>query len=180
MTATEQALADMWRSRDKQKLPYLLVNDVRGYFAEAPSELWVDGQQILVHVCANEFSLRRHTEHERQKATPPARIIISRQQLQPDHLPDLQVRSSVSSRTVTGCDIAKALGVQNPGHCWTGYYTSVLEPGSVPTAARRLQPRARGSRLIAERPSVLSAGWEPDRVLDKLWYEDALTRYARF
>jgi len=25
-------------------------------------------------------------------------------------------------------------------------------------------------------PSVLSAGWEPDRILDKLWYEGALTR----
>ena len=34
MTAMDQALAGMWRSREKQKLPYLLVNDVRGYFAE--------------------------------------------------------------------------------------------------------------------------------------------------
>ena len=42
MTAMEQALADMWRSREKQKLPYLLVNDVRGYFAEAPAELLVE------------------------------------------------------------------------------------------------------------------------------------------
>ena len=25
-------------------------------------------------------------------------------------------------------------------------------------------------------PSVLSAGWEPDRILDKLWYENALAR----
>jgi hypothetical protein len=121
MTAMEQALADMWRSREKQKLPYLLVNDVRGYFAEAPAELQVDGQAILVHVCANEFSLRRHTEHERRQPNPPPRIIISRQQLQPDHLPDLQARSSVSPRTVTGCDIAKALGVQNPGPCLTGF-----------------------------------------------------------
>ena len=39
MTAMEQALAGMWRSREKQKLPYLLVNDVRGYFADAPAEL---------------------------------------------------------------------------------------------------------------------------------------------
>lgn len=113
MTAMEQALAGMWRSREKQKLPYLLVNDVRGYFSEAPTELRVDGQAIPVHVCANEFSLRRHTEPERH-TDPPARIIISRQQLQPDHLPDLQARSSVSPRTVTGCDIAKALGVLSP------------------------------------------------------------------
>ena len=46
MTAMEQALTGMWRSREKQKLPYLLVNDVRGYFAEAPTELQVDGQAI--------------------------------------------------------------------------------------------------------------------------------------
>jgi len=71
MTAMEQALAGMWRSHEKQKLPYLLVNDVRGYFAEAPAELLVDGQAIRVHVCANEFSLRRHTEHERRNRIHP-------------------------------------------------------------------------------------------------------------
>ena len=49
MTAMEQALAGMWRSRDLKKF-YLLVNDVRGYFAEAPAELRVDGQAIPVHV----------------------------------------------------------------------------------------------------------------------------------
>ena len=75
MTAMEQALAGMWRSRDLKKF-YLLVNDVRGYFAEAPAELRVDGQAIPVHVCANEFSLRRHTEPERRQPNPPARIII--------------------------------------------------------------------------------------------------------
>ena len=58
MTAMEQALAAMWRSRDAKK-PYLLVNDVRGYFAEAPAELLVDGQAIPVH--APRFGLRRHT-----------------------------------------------------------------------------------------------------------------------
>lgn len=121
MMALANTLAAMWRSREKQKLPYLLVNDVRGYFAEAPAELLVDGQVIPVHVCANEFGLRRHTEHERRQPNPPARIIISRQQLQPDHLPDLQARSSVSPRTVTGCDIAKRLACRTPGPCSTGF-----------------------------------------------------------
>lgn len=177
MTAMEQALAGIWRSREKPKLPYLLVNDVRGYFAEAPAALRVDGQVIPVHVCANEFSLRRHTEPERRQPNPPARIIISRQQLQPDHLPDLQARSSVSPRTVTGCDIAKALGVLTP--------RALLDRLPIP-AFWNLAPylpqlgvysleRVVLASLLND-PSVLSAGWEPDRILDKLWYEDALTR----
>ncbi|MCY9666476.1 PglZ domain-containing protein [Paenibacillus alginolyticus] len=177
MTAMEQALAGMWRTRDKQKLPYLLVNDVRGYFAEAPAELQVDGHQIPVHVCTNEFSLRRHTEHERQETNPPFRIIVSRQQLQPDQLPDLQARSSVSPRTVTGCDIAKALGVQNPRVMvdrlpipafWN------LAP-FLPQLGAYSMERVVLASLLND-PSVLSAGWESDRVLDKLWYEGALVR----
>lgn len=177
MTPSDQALTGMWRSREEQRLPYLLVNDVRGYFAEAPAELRVDGQAIPVHVCANEFSMRRHTEHERRQLNPPVRIIISRQQLQPDHLPDLQARSNVTPRTVTGCDIAKALGVQNP--------RALLDRLPIP-AFWNLAPylphldtysleRVVLASLMND-PSVLSAGWEPDRILDKLWYEDALTR----
>jgi len=178
MTAMEQALRrHVAQPRDKQNRPYLLVTDVRGYFVEAPAELRVDGEHLLVHICANEFSLRRYTEHERQEANPPARIVISRQQLQPDHLPDLQVRSSVSPRTVTGCDIAKALGVQTP--------RALLDRLPIP-AFWNLAPflpqlgtygleRVVLASLLND-PSVLSAGWEPDRVLDKLWYEDALTR----
>lgn len=177
MTALEQALVDMWRGRDKQKLPYLLVNDVRGYFAEAPAQLWVDGQSIPVYVCANEFSLRRHTEHERQEPNPPTRIIISRQQLQPDHLPDLQARSSVSPRTVTGCDIAKALGVQYPRALLDRLPIPAfwnLAPFLPQLGAYSLERVVLASLL--NDPSVLSAGWEPDRILDKLWYEDALVR----
>lgn len=177
MTAMEQALAGMWRSRVKQKLPYLLVNDVRGYFAEARAELRVDGQTIPVHVCANEFSLRRHTEHERRQPNPPARIIISRQQLQPDHLPDLQAHSSVSPRTVTGCDIAKALGVENPRALLDRLPVPAfwnLAPYLPQLGAYSLERVVLASLL--NDPSVLSAGWEPDRILDKLWYEDALTR----
>lgn len=177
MTAMEQALAGMWRSREKQKLPYLLVNDVRGYFAEAPTELLVDGQVIPVHVCANEFSLRRHTEPERRQPNPPARIIISRQQLQPDHLPDLQARSSVSPRTVTGCDIAKALGVQTPRPLLDRLPIPAfwnLAPYLPQLGAYSLERVVLASLL--NDPSVLSAGWEPDRILDKLWYENALAR----
>ena len=177
MTAMEQALAGMWRSREKQKLPYLLVNDVRGYFAEAPAELRVDGKPIPVHVCANEFGLRCHTEPERRQSDPPARIIISRQQLQPDHLPDLQARSSVSPRTVTGCDIAKALGVQNPRALLDRLPIPAfwnLAPYLPQLGAYSLERVVLASLL--NDPSVLSAGWEPDRILDKLWYENALVR----
>lgn len=177
MTAMEQALAAMWRRREKPRLPYLLVNDVRGYFAEAPTELLVDGQTIPVHVCANEFGLRRHTEPERRQANPTARIIISRQQLQPDHLPDLQARSSLSPRTVTGGDIAKALGVQNP--------RALLDRLPIPTFWNLAPYLPQLGTYSLERvvlasllndPSVLSAGWEPDQILDKLWYDDALSR----
>lgn len=177
MIAVEQALAGMWRNREKSNRPYLLVNDVRGYFAEAPTELQADGQQLPVHVCANEFSLRRQTEHERQNANPPARIIISRQQLQPDHLPDLQARSNVSPHTVTGCDIAKALGVQNPRALLDRLPIQAfwnLAPFLPQLGTYNLERVVLASLL--NDPSVLSAGWEPDRVLDKLWYEDALTR----
>ncbi|HFT0375065.1 TPA: hypothetical protein ACH1TY_001257 [Enterobacter mori] len=177
MTALEQALASMWHSREKQKLPYLLVNDVRAYFAEAPAELQVDDQVIPVHVCANEFSLRRHTEHERQQPNPPARIIISCLQLQPDHLPDLQARSSVLPHTVTGCDIAKALGVQNPRALLDRLpIPAFWNLGSyLPQLGAYTLERVVLSSLLND-PSVLSAGWEPDRILDKLWYENSLAR----
>lgn len=177
MTIMEQALSGMWHGREKQKLPYMLVNDVRGYFAEAPADLRVDDQSIPVHVCANEFSLRRYTEHERGQPNPPARIIISRHQLQPDQLPDLQARSSVSPRTVTGYDIAKALGVQNPRAMLDRLSISAfwnLAPFLPQLEAYSLE-RVVLASLLSD-PSVLSAGWEPDRILDKLWYEDALTR----
>lgn len=177
MTAMEQALVSMWRAREKQNFSYLLLNDVRGYFVEAPTELLVDGQAIPVHVCANEFSLRRHTEHERRQPNPPARIIISRQQIQPDHLPDLHARSSVSPRTVTGCDIAKALGVQTP--------RALLDRLPIP-AFWNLAPYLRHlatyslERIVLtsllDDPSLLSAGWSSDQTLDKLWYEGALNR----
>ena len=177
MTAMQQALTGMWRTRDKQNWPYLLVNDVRGYFAEAPSELVIDGQHLPIHVCANEFLLRRYTEPERQEPSPPARIIISRQQLQPDHLPDLQARSSVSPRTVTGCDIAKALGVHNPRALLDRLPIQAfwnLAPFLPQLGAYNLERVVLASLL--NDPSVLSAGWDPNRVLDKLWYEEALTQ----
>jgi len=177
MTAMEQALSGMWQGREKQKLPYLLVNDVRGFFSEAPDELLVDDQPIIVHVCANEFSLRRHTEHERREPNPSTRIIISRQQLQPDHLPDLQTHSNVSPRTVTGCDIARALGVKNPRALLDRLPISAfwnLAP-YLPQLGTYTLERVVLASLLND-PSVLSAGWEADSILDRLWYEDALVR----
>lgn len=177
MIAMEQALTGMWRSREKQNQPYLLVNDVRGYFVEAPTELLIDGQIIPVHVCANEFSMRRHTEPERRQSDPPARIIISRQQLKPDHLPDLQARSSVSPRTITGCDIAKVLGVQKPRALLDRLPIPAfwnLAPYLPQLGAYSLERVVLASLL--NDPSVLSAGWDPDRILDKLWYDDSLIR----
>lgn len=175
MNALEHALEGIWRNRDKKNRPYLLVNDVRGYFSEAPSELIVDDQHLPVFVCANEFSLRRYTEAERQQSNPQARIIISRQQLQPDNIPDLQARSSVSSRTVTGCDIARALGVQTPRVLLDRLPIKAfwnLAPFLPQLGTYNLERVILASLL--NDPSVLSAGWEPDRVLDKLWYEGAL------
>jgi len=40
MTAMEQALSGMWQGREKQKLPYLLVNDVRGFFPKHLTSFW--------------------------------------------------------------------------------------------------------------------------------------------
>jgi len=102
----EQTLAGLWRGREKPGRPYLLINDVRGYVADAPEQVTVDGQIIPVHVCANEV--------ERDSGVSSPRILVSRQQLEPDHLPDLQARSNMSPRTVTGSDVARALGVEEP------------------------------------------------------------------
>lgn len=177
MTTMEQALLGIWRNRDKKNRPYLLVNDVRGYFAEAPSELVVDGERIPVHVCPNEFSLRLYTEQERQNENLSKRIIISRQQLQPDNLPDLQARSSVSPRTVTGCDIARALGVQTPRALLDRLPVKAfwnLAPFLPQLGTYNLERVVLAS--LMNDLSVLSAGWEPDQVLNKLWYKGALER----
>jgi len=42
----------LWRSREKPERAYLLINDVRGYFADAPPELTIDGATLPVHVSA--------------------------------------------------------------------------------------------------------------------------------
>ncbi len=177
MTILEHALAGLWRSREKKNAPYLLLNDVQGYFTDAPAELPVDGQIIPVHVCANEFSLRRHTEPERRNPDPPDRIIISRWHLQPDHLPDVQARSTVSPRTLTACDIAQALDVASPPPLLNRLPNPAfwnLAPYLPHLRTYSLERVVLASLL--DDPSVLSAGWEPDRILDRLWYEDGLTR----
>jgi hypothetical protein len=175
MTVIEQALAGMWRTREKSERPYLLINDVRGYFADAPEKLMVDGHALPVQVCANEFALRLCTEAERDSGSPVPRLIVSRQQLQPDHLTDLQARSSMSPRTVTGCDVAKALGVTEPRPLLDRLPVKAfwnLAPYLPQLGTYSLERIILASLL--DDPDVLAAGWHSDRVLDKLWYEGAL------
>ncbi|HID73297.1 TPA: PglZ domain-containing protein [Candidatus Micrarchaeota archaeon] len=177
MKVIEQTLAGLWRGREKPERPYLLINDVRGYFADAPEQVTVDGQTIPVHVCANEFALRRYTEAERDSGVSSPRILVSRQQLEPDHLPDLQARSNMSPRTVTGSDVARALGVAEPRPLLDRLPVPAfwnLAPYLPQLGTYSLERIILASLL--DDPDVLSAGWPADRVLDKLWYEGALSR----
>lgn len=177
MMAMKQALTGLWRNREKPERFYLLINDVRGYFAEAPEEISTNGSPMPVHVCLNEFALRLCSEDDRDSGHSTRKIIVSRKQLQPDHLPDLQARSSMSARTVTGCDVAKSLGVTNPRALldrlpviafWNlAPYLPQLETYSL--------ERVILASLLGD-TEILSSGWSADRILDKLWYEDALPR----
>ena len=171
------ALEGLWQVREHQDRPYLLINDTRGYFADAPPSISVDGADISVRVCENEWGLRIRTECERGTDAPGRRILVSRQQLEPDHLPDLQLRATMSPRTITGCDVAKALGVTEP--------RALLDRLPIP-AFWRLAPylphldQYSLERLILasllEDPELLATGWVPNRVLQKLWYEGSLAR----
>lgn len=177
MKAIEQSLTGLWLNRNNTNQPYLLINDARGYFADAPNELIVNNQKLPVHVCANEFALRYHTEAERNVDKPLQRIVISRQQLQPDHLPDLQARSSISPRTVTGYDVAKALGIEDPRPLLDRLPVQAfwnLAPYLPQLGTYTLERIILASLL--DDLDVLSAGWSPEKVLDKLWYEGALIR----
>lgn len=170
------ALSGLWRSRKKPERAYLLINDVRGYFADAPPELTIDGITLPVHVCANEFALRRCTEAERENGSRTSRIIISRKQLQPDHLPDLQACSSMSPRTVSGCDVAKALAVSTPRPLLDRLPVSAfwnLAP-YLPQLGTYSLERVILASLLKD-TEILSSGWSSARVLDKLWYDGALT-----
>jgi hypothetical protein len=172
MMAMREALIGMWRKKNNRS--YLLINDVRGYFTDVPDKVVIDSNSIPVFVCSNEFALRFYTETERNNK-PTEKIIISRQQIQPDHLPDLQARSTMSPRTVTGCDVAKALGVPKPRalldrlpvHAFWNLapYLPQLDTYSL--------ERVILASLLGD-TEVLSSGWGADRVLDKLWYEGAL------
>ena len=169
MKVIEQTLAGLWRGREKPERPYLLINDVRGYFADAPEQVTVDGHTIPVHVCANEFALRRYTEVERDSGVSSPRILVSRQQLEPDHLPDLQARSNMSPRTVTGSDVARALGVEEPRPLLDRLPVPAfwnLAPYLPQLGTYSLERIILASLL--DDPDVLSAGWPADRVLDKL------------
>ena len=180
MMAMKQALTGLWRNREKADRSYLLINDVRGYFADAPETVSIDGTAIPVHVCANEFALRSCSEEERNSGKTTPKIIVSRKQLQPDHVPDLQARSSISARTVTGCDVAKALGVTNPRALLdrlpvTAFWN--LAP-YLPQLESYSLERVILASLLND-TEILSSGWSADRILDKLWYEDALPRVRR-
>ncbi len=175
MIVKKQALIGMWRTRSHLERPYLLINDVREYFRNAPEHISIDGLSIPVHVCANEFSLRLNTESERDSGNPTTKIIISQKQLQPDHLTDLQARSSMSPRTVSGSDVAKALGVENPRPLLdrlpvTAFWN--LAPYLQQLESYSLE-RIILASLLGD-TEILSSGWSADRVLEKLWYEDAL------
>lgn len=177
MMAMKEALIGLWRNRDKIDRPYLLINDVRGYFVKAPEVVSINGNIIPVHVCANEFTLRFCSEEERNSGQTTHKIIISRKQLQPDHLPDLQARSSISARTVTGCDVAKALGVTNPRPLLDRI--PVIAFWNLSPYLPQLETYSLERLILAsllDDTEILSSGWSSDRILDKLWYEDALTR----
>lgn len=177
MMAMKQALTGLWRNREKADRSYLLINDVRGYFADAPETVSIDHITIPVYVCANEFALRACSEEERNSGKSTPKIIVSRKQLQPDHVPDLQAKSSISARTVTGCDVAKALGVTNPRALLdrlpvTAFWN--LAP-YLPQLETYSLERVILASLLND-TEILSSGWSADRILDKLWYEDALPR----
>src|SRR5208282_3479096 len=175
---TEIVLIQLWRTRKAAALPYLLINDTRGYFgANSPEAVSVEGAVIPVHVCSNECALRLCTEAERESQQPTNRIIISRKQLEPDHLPDLQASSSALERTLTGIDVSKAMGVENPRPILDRLPISVFW-GLAPFL-RFLNDYSFERVLLASLlgdETALSAGWTPEQVLDKLWYEGILTR----
>ena len=114
MTAMESALMGLWRSRRTPTCSYLLLNDPRGYFADPPAQVEIDGILIPVHPCRNEWVLRLYTEAERESGRATPKILVSRMQLEPDLVPDLQACSSTLTTSLTGVDLATALGVQNP------------------------------------------------------------------
>jgi type I restriction enzyme M protein len=177
MTSVETMLVSLWCLRPSPGKPYLLINDPRGYLQDVSMQLLIDGVSISVHICQNEWALRSDTEAERDSGSPTPRIIISRQQLEPENLPDLQARSSLLRRSLTACDIAEALGVAKPRPLldrlpkdafWAlAPYLSHLDKFSL----ERLILAA-----LLDDPSVLSAGWEPAGVLEKLWFEGSLNK----
>src|SRR5262249_37458752 len=177
MSTVEVVLANLWRNRNNVAFPYLLINDTRGYFAEVPRQIVVDDITIPVHVCANECALRRVTEGERECGKPTSRIIISRMQLELNYLLDLQARASIFTRTLTGTDLAKVLGVEKPRPMLDRLPISVFW-GLAPFL-QFLNNYSFERVLLAsllDDGAVLTAGWSPEQVLDKLWYDGCLEK----
>ena len=177
MIAITSALRGLWQQRNHPDRPYLLINDVRGYFENSPGEIQAGDAIVPVHVCRNEWALRLFTEEERQSGASTPKILISLQQLEPDHLPDLQARSSMSTRTVTACDVAMALGVSHPRPLLDRL--PVASFWSLAAYLKYLDSYGLERVILAsllDDPSVLTAGWDPAQVLEKLWYEGAIEK----
>jgi hypothetical protein len=179
MNPYEVALTHLWRSRSDAYRPYLLLNDPRGYLdcGSTAATICIDGRHISVHICANECALRGITEGEREQASFTNRIIVSRMQLEPDQLPDVQSKSSSLSRALTATEIAKALGVENPRPMLERLPTTVFW-GLAPFLSflnTYSFERVLLASLLGD-STVLAAAWSPDQVLDNLWYEGCLAR----
>ena len=177
MTPLETSLVSLWRSRQSTALPYLLVNDTRGYLAAVPTSVDVGGEEVPIQLCRNECAIRRCTEAERESRMPTPRIVVSRMQLEPDHVPDIQASSSKLKRTLTGSDLAQVLGVDHPRPMLDRLPIPVfwgLAP-FLPYLNNYSFERVLLASLLDD-ATVLSAGWPPEQVFDKLWYEGCLDK----
>ena len=180
MTPIELALTNLWQTRETPERPYLLINDTRGYLKDVPASIEYDGASSPVHVCQNECALRRRTERDRESNSRTPRILVSRKQLEPDHLPDLQAASSLLKRTVTGTDLAGVLGVKNPRPMLDRLPIAVF--WGLSPFLRYVSDYTFERVLLAsllDDATVLSAGWSRDQVLEKLWYGGCLDELRR-
>lgn len=174
------ALIKLWRAREHPDRPYVLINDSREYLTNVPASLEVDSESVPIHVCQNECALRRYTEVERDSNSRTPQILISRKQLEPDHLPDLQAASSLLKRTVTATDLARVLGVENPRPMLDRLPIAVF--WGLSPFLEYLRDYSFERVLLAsllDDATVLSAAWSREQVLEKLWYSGCLDQLRR-
>lgn len=177
MNAKEHVLTEFWLNRSSPERPYLLLNDSLAYFQDVPASVTVNNQNIAVHLCFNEWALRWHTEEERENETPTPRILVSRLSLTPDTVVDLQARASTIAAALTAIDLAQALGVRDPRPMLTKLPVSTF--WSLAPFLHLMNEYSFERVILAallNDPEVFAAGWTPERVLDKLWYEGGLGR----